>query len=45
MGSGAMGKCIPVKGWDGKRCYGKVYTCEGVGWEDYGTPTCILSRY
>ena len=35
--------------WEGgihvKRWYGKVYTCEGVGWEDYGTPTCILSRY
>ena len=28
MGSGGMGKCIPVKGWDGK-----VYTCEGVVWE------------
>ena len=23
-----MGRCIPVKGWDGK-----VYTCEGVGWD------------
>ena len=33
MGSGGMGKCIPVKGWDGKRWYGKVYTCEGVVWE------------